>query len=322
MIILLKKIATIPLKVFAPPLNGFLKKFNIFILHTRGLSAGDHVCMSAVVRMINEQYRFKIVVLSAYPEIFVNNPRVWRNISQKKWSLLTRRIVSFLLFSLRGIQIERFLFFAQEYTLEDHMRKTKSQTHLVQVHSQHFRLPLNYQSFKPEIFFTDEEIVHYKKKYELPRQFAVVQPVGKTTYTPNKEWGFEKFQEIVKQLPQITWIQLGLAHDELLAGVIDFRDKTNKLRELFYVVSQASFLLILEGLYNHIAAAFDIKSFVIFSGFHPFSIAKYACTIPLVRTPQVECSPCWLLTPCPIKGKPCTEDIGVSYVVNEILKNS
>jgi len=321
MIILLKEIVTIPLKIFAPLLNRLLQKFNIFILYTTRLSAGDHVCMSAVVRMIDEQYGFKIMVISAYPEIFANNSRVWRSISLKKSSPLAQKIISFLLFGLRGTQIQRFLFFVGRYTLENYMRETKSQMHLVQVHSQHFRLPLNYKNLRPEIIFTNEEIVRYKTKFQLPPQYAIIQPVGKTTYTPNKEWGFEKFQEVVNKLPQITWIQLGLAHDKLLDGVIDFRNKTKNLREIFYVISKSSFLFVLEGLYNHIAAAFDIKSFVIFSGFHPFSIAKYTHTIPLLRIPPVECSPCWLLTPCPVKGKPCTEEIEVDYVVKTIFKN-
>ena len=46
--------------------NYILKVFNIFIIYRIGSAIGDQLCMSAIVRLINEQYPFKIVVISSY----------------------------------------------------------------------------------------------------------------------------------------------------------------------------------------------------------------------------------------------------------------
>ena len=44
----------------------------------------DQVCMSAVAKEMKIQKNFKVIVFSSYPEIFVNNPYVWKNIGIKK----------------------------------------------------------------------------------------------------------------------------------------------------------------------------------------------------------------------------------------------
>ena len=97
------------------------------------------------------------------------------------------------------------------------------------------------------------------------------------------------------------------------------RGRTKTLRELAYVVSKSNFILSNEGLLNHLAAAVNTKSFVVFSGFHPVEIAKYDTTVAISKVPQVECSPCWLRENCPKEEKYCTEDILVEDVVESVV---
>ena len=159
-----------------------------------------------------------------------------------------------------------------------------------------------------------------KKKFEfLPKNFAIIQPIGKTTYTPNKEWGFDKFQNVVEKTKEINWVQSGLKDDLLLKYVLDLRGETKSLRELAFLISKADFVLCLEGLLNHLAAAVNTKSFVVFSGFSQIELAKYDTSIAIAKVPQVECSPCWLLENCPKEKKYCTEDILVEDVVESVV---
>ena len=65
-----------------------------------------------------------------------------------------------------------------------------------------------------------------------------------------------------------------------------------------------------------VAAAFGVPSYVVFSGFNQVELSLYGNTIPIVRSPQVACAPCWKLSPCPVPGKPCTSDITVEQVVS------
>ena len=97
-------------QILQKPLSGIvnyiLKMFNVFIIYRIGSAIGDQLCMSAVVRLINEQYPFKIVVISSYPEIFYNNPRIWKCFGVRGSGLYLSRILRFL----SGAQLENFLF--------------------------------------------------------------------------------------------------------------------------------------------------------------------------------------------------------------------
>lgn len=73
-------------------------------------------------------------------------------------------------------------------------------------------------------------------KKSLPKNFAIIQPIGKTTYTPNKEWGFDKFQNVVEKTKEINWVQSGLK------DVLDLRGETKSLRELAFLISKADFV--------------------------------------------------------------------------------
>ena len=171
---------------------------------------------------------------------------------------------------------------------QDHRRPV----HLAQLNSEHLGLNLNYSKIACEIYFSDDELLTWDRKYrDLPQDFAIIKPTGRTDWTPNKEWGVENYQAVVNGLPQIPWIQVGESKDECLHNVLDLRGKTS-VRELFYLIKRARFVLAVEGLYNHAASAFGTPSFVVFSGIHLPEIACYANTRAIVRVPQMACAPC------------------------------
>ena len=302
--------------------NFFLKELNIFILYRFGNAIGDQLCMTAIVENIYDNYSKKIIIFSSYPEFFENNPKIWKSYSIKKQNRYIAKLISRLLSALRGGEIENFCFpYSNGGGLEVYMRNSKAKISLIEAHSLHFKRKLALKEAKPKIYFSEKELKIFQEKFkDLPKNFAIIQPIGKTTYTPNKEWSFIKFQNVIKNLTEIKWLQTGFSNDLLLNDVIDFRGKTNTLRELAYIVSKADFVLCLEGLLNHIAASVNTKSFVIFSGFSQIELAKYITTIPIVKTPQVECSPCWILEKCPKEKKWCTENILVQDVVDVIRK--
>lgn len=304
------------------PINLILKYFNIFIIYRFGNAIGDQVCMSAIVKEIYLQKKFKVIVFSSYPEIFFNNPYVWKNLNIKKYNFLIKKILEKFLHVSKGGQIENFCFpSSNSITFESYMRDTKAKISLINAHSLHFKLKFKLNETKPDIFFTDDEIRQYENKFKELENFAIIQPTGKTTYTPNKEWDFEKYQNVINNTQEsIKWVQVGFRNDKLLDNVIDLRDKTNTLRELAFVIKKSNFVLSNEGLLNHIAASVDTKSFIVFSGFSQIELAKYDTTIPIVKSPQIQCAPCWILEKCPKEIKYCTEDILVDYVVKLLRK--
>jgi ADP-heptose:LPS heptosyltransferase len=296
-------------------INYVLKHFNIFIIFRIGNAIGDQICMSSVIRLINEQYPFRIVVISSFPELFDNNPRLWRNFGVKV-NYVGSYIAKILRF-VTGERIENFLFKSDLYSMEEYMREKNSKLHLAEVHAMHFKIFIDFHEITNELYLSEQEIKKYQKKFNLPNTFSLIQPNPKTTYTPNKQWGIGKYQEVVNQLNQINWIQVGVADDIVMDNVENYVGKTS-LRELAFLIKNAEFILADEGLLNHIASSVDTISFVVYSGFSRTELAQYKKTIPVVQNPQVECSPCWLKGNCPQKIKLCTEGISVKQVINTL----
>jgi len=284
--------------------------FNVFIIYRIGKAIGDQLCMTAVIRLINDQYPFKIVVISTYPEIFYNYPGVWKNIKIRGQGLYLLRILRFL----SGAQLENFLFKNNKLSYPDYMRVYGDNLHLVQAHSMHFKHKIDFTEIVNEIHFSKDEINSYKQKFKLPSSFSLINPVGKSSYTPNKNWGFENFQHVVKSSNNINWIQVGLLEDKALSGVMDFYNKIT-LRELFYLTSQAKFILAEEGLLNHISSAFTTKSYVVHSGFSQVSLSHYKNTVLISNHSACEFAPCWRLEECGVLNKPCIFGISPNTVL-------
>jgi ADP-heptose:LPS heptosyltransferase len=311
---------------------AYLEKKNLFILHRLiGNSIGDTLCMTSIIRELYNKYMYKIVIITTCPDIFLDNPYVFRIINCENFTKSQKKSIRRFLSLIDSKRCERYGFrrynlFITNYTIkykkinaERYMAIHNIKRHLTVLHSWHFGIKLDYNNINNEIYLSSEEIKTFKEKFMLPDHYCIIQSEGKTTYTPNKEWGFEKFQQVVNILNNMLWIQTGSKTSKSLEGTLDLRGKTS-LRELFYLISRAKFILSTEGLLNHAASAFNKKSFVVFSGFHPVEIAKYPCTIPITSKENVLCAPCGLLTPCPIVGKPCTENIIPEMVVKAIEK--
>lgn len=304
--------------IFLNPLsdiiNYFLKIFNIFIIYRIGHAIGDQLCMTAVVRLINLRYSYKIIVISSYPEIFANNPRVFKNFGViRSGSYLSR-----FLRAMSGSNIENFLFKNNKFLFEEYMRTNGRNLHLVQAHSMHFKISLDFSEIMNEIYFTDSEIAVYEEKFKLPKSYSVIQPNSKLSYTPNKQWEISNFQLVIDNQKNIKWVQVGTKNEFLLDNVVDFRGETT-LRELFYIVSRAKFVFASEGLINHIASAFQIQSYVVSSGFSSNSLSNYNNTVFFDSIDSCRNSPCWLLEECGVQGKPCLSDIDPIEVANNLI---
>ncbi len=308
---ILKKCAK---KYLSKAVNFVLLQSNILVIYRIGRAIGDQVCMTSVVRSLSEQYSFKIVVISSYPMIFDHNPYVWKLIDANKFGDYLVRFLRFL----SGGQIENFLFKEQGVPFVEFMRNDGSELHLVQAHSLHFKNEISHTRIVNQLFLTDQEIEQCRIKFNLPKRFSIIQPNAKATYTPNKQWELKNFQKVVDLRKDIYWVQVGGENEYLLKHVDDLRGETT-LRELFYLISKAEFVLGNEGLLNHIASAFNTMSYVIFSGFSCMKLASYSNTIGFVSANVCEKSPCWLLEECGIEGKPCLSTIKPESVADKIV---
>lgn len=293
-------------------IDSFLKKKKVFIIYRMGSAIGDQLLLTGVANLIKKKYNYKVVIFTSYKELFYNNQNIFRIFSFRRSSIICRIIFKFF---------EYFSFdFIKNYSsrIEDTNKmfglKKYQKIHLAEYHAMGLNLDLDFKNYKPDIFFSENELNNFKKKFVLPKNYAIIQATGKESFTRNKEWGFENFQKVVDGSKNINWVQLCEKKDKKLNNTYNVFDNIN-LRELFYLVYQSKFILCLEGLYNHVAAAFKKKTFLILSGFISENHVKYKNNVIIQKYQSLICAPCYKLYDCDIENKPCTNNISTDDVI-------
>jgi ADP-heptose:LPS heptosyltransferase len=300
-------------------INNFLSINRIFILFRFGNAIGDQLLMTGIVKLIKKKYNYNIIILTKFPELFKNNPNVYKIFRISTKSIFSNILIKFFK-KINSHLIKEFIFETKHdkiFKLNNYQNK-----HIAEYHSLGLNLNLKFNNFKNEIFFSKNEIKYFSENLNLPKKFALIQSQGKTSFTPNREWGAEKFQKIVDSTRQINWIQIGKDSDYKIRNTLLFYTKFN-FRELAYIISKAQLLLSLEGFYYHLANSFKIKKILIMSGFMSQKNIYYNNNnnIIIKKTDNLKCYPCYKLYKCDVPKKPCTNLISHKYVIKKIMSH-
>lgn len=152
---------------------------------------------------------------------------------------------------------------------------------------------------RPDIWFTEEE-------YNSPRLFK--QPYWIICTTGEKGWGCKmypnhKWQEVIDQNPDLTFVQIGTAEDNAprLRGnnVIDYIGKTQSretgIRDLFKLFLHAEGSIGLVSFHMHLSGALYKPCVVIAGGREPVSFTRYAGHAYLSTDGMLPCAvkACW-----------------------------
>jgi hypothetical protein len=121
----------------------------------------------------------------------------------------------------------------------------------------HPRLPWRYTTWRCEAgeLFTPRSDLH---------GYVVIEPEIKSNASPNKSWGWKRYQRLVKLLPGIDWVQLGPPGTRVLDGVRHI--STSSFKKACTPLSGARAAVLPEGGLHHAAAALGIPAVVIFGG--------------------------------------------------------
>ena len=129
-------------------------------------------------------------------------------------------------------------------------------------------------------------------------------------FTPNKDWPDEHWDDLVARLAaRATVIEVNRQPSTSTTrpggSYLDLRGRT-ALPELIAAIAAADLLVAPITGTVHIAAAMGVPSVVIYGGYELPDCSAYPGNINLYS--PVECSPCWLHTPCP-HGRKCLHQI-------------
>ena len=183
-------------------------------------------------------------------------------------------------------------------------------------------------ALKPELNLSKNEENNAKQimqKFNLFKtKYICIEPHAKKDFTPNKEWFWDNWIELVQNLNiffekkgyEIKIVQIGVSTEKVLKNVLDLTGTTS-FREAAYILQHSLMFIGYMGGLVHLNKSVGKKSVVLVSAFEPLELATYPDDINLYT--DIECKNCGLKIPCP-KNRQCMKEIKVNDVFNSIVK--
>jgi ADP-heptose:LPS heptosyltransferase len=164
------------------------------------------------------------------------------------------------------------------------------------------RLGVHVKDVRPDCSIDNNLVQRFRCAWgDLPRPYVLVQRRA-SSYTPNKDWPDASWRTLISMiLKTATVIEIG-EHGQVgerfaTPNYIDLRGRTD-LGELVASIAAADILVAPVSGPVHIASAVRTPAVVILGGYEQPENTAYPGN-KILYTP-IECSPCWLKTPCPI----------------------
>lgn len=293
-----------------------LRRRNLFVLFMHKGGMGDAFCQTGLMRAMRARHpEMRFIVFTRYPEFFWYLHEVESLIDMRAVPWLRAKMLYGGLRLLGLARAHDFVYRTLKQTPKAKLDANPGwRPHLVELAATKLRVPADFSDVRGLIRFSQEERKTFAEKYAGLGDYAIVVPSGKTSYTPNKEWGAENYAAVVASMPEVKWVRLGLAGDPEIPGTVDLRGKTS-VREMAWLLFRARFALCGEGLHNHLCGGLGARCFVIRTGFNYDGISAYPKTVHIAAPQEPPCAPCFLKTPCPVAGRPCASDIRPARVV-------
>jgi len=134
----------------------------------------------------------------------------------------------------------------------------------------------------------------YDIERRKPRDYVIVEPHIKAKASPNKDWGWARWQALVGRL-DLDWVQLGPPSTRLLDGVRHIETAT--FLAACRALTGARAAVLPEGGLHHAAAALGVPAVVIFGAMTSPANTGYDLHVNLYE-PAGGASPCGMRVPC------------------------
>ena len=187
------------------------------------------------------------------------------------------------------------------------------------------RIGVHVRDVRPDCYIDETLSEQFRITWrDLPRPHVLVQR-HTSSFTPNKNWPDTSWNALIGiVLKTATVIEIGEKsegqHHFTFPNYIDLRGKTD-VRELVASIAAADIIVAPVSGPVHIAAAVRTPAVVILGGYELPENTAYPGN-RILYTPM-ECSPCWLRTPCPI-DRECLRRISpesVQKAIDEVLRS-
>ena len=265
---------------------------------------GDALLAVPAIRALKQKHptkKLRLFALKRHLDIFINNP----HIDILKEASFRNSPVEWILFYLKLIDIQSL-----DYSPNPIRYHSKS---IIEIIGDLLNVDIKDKTMS--LFLTEAEQKRGADRLLSIPNAITFNPNG--LFTKNKEWFIENWEELIRQMPSYTFVQLGLLTDELIAGGVDMRGLS--VRESASIMQASLAYVGVDSFLSHVAVAVATPGVILFGPGSPV-IFGHACNINITK--NLACSPCievLLNSKCPY-NKECLREISVNEVKEAILK--
>ena len=232
-----------------------MNKYVVFLVEG---GIGKNIAATAVVECLNKYYPDrKIVVLAPYPEVFLNNPSIFR----------VYKSTALQYFHEDFIKDQDTIFLAHEvYKSNQYVKENK---HLVVSWCEMFGL--QYKNEKPKIFLTNAELASASNKFYRSKETLILQTNGGGDNSPSYSWARDIPPHLASNLINILKDKYHIFHLSH-TNQMNFKDVERinlPLRELLSLIAISKNRILIDSFSQHAAAAFMLPSTVLWIGTNP-----------------------------------------------------
>lgn len=220
---------------------------------------GKSIMATAVLKAIKKQYKkANILVATAYPDVFINNPNVNKIITNTNNSGIYKDYIQ---------NKEAKVFVGDPYSTSDYITESK---HLIQIWCEMFGV--EYNGEMPEMFLSKSEKQYYEPFYKLEKPIMAIQPHGGAIGQPLKySWTRDIPMPIMEKIIERFKDDYSIVHikrdDQIIykntIGALD------NFRSIAILLTMAKKRLLIDSSAMHIATALNLPSVVTWVGTSP-----------------------------------------------------
>ncbi|MCE3228477.1 MAG: rfaQ 5 [Bacteroidetes bacterium] len=284
---------------------------------------GDAMVITPTLRAIKELHpKHKLIVYcnpNHYP-VFKNNPHIDSLRVLGLGTLLLRpgAFISWIKYLYPKTFISWLLKpFGQKYILTafQHIPLTWAyKKSVIEIVPEIFEIELKHK--KIEIFLNEQEDRKAREVFAGYKNPILMHIHSRSS--SNHHWDMDKWAELVKQLPDYTFIQCGHTDEPYVEGAVDWRGKT-ELRDAICMLKYATSFVGVDSSFSHATNAFDLPGVVLFGDSTPV-IWGHNNNINIYK--GIPCSPCYYdlgTRPC-LYSNECMKLITVEDVKEAVIK--
>ena len=254
---------------------------------------GKHIAFSSLIPKLHEKYG-ELILISAYPEVFMNNPHVYRN-----FGFGAPYVYEDYLKDIPIIKQEPYL--SNVYRLE--------KKHIIESFCKLYDIEYSEKDMHNEIYLTEQEDKHCENttKQSIKSKFILVQFVGGTSYYnpamagqkayTSRDYPMDMAQQFVdefyKKYPDYKILQVRLPTEPLLKNVNFITNVP--ARNIFPYMKYCETFVVIDSFLNHVSDVYSKKGIVLWGATDPKKLgyknnlnlcAGKKCSTPFCHRPE------------------------------------